>query len=94
MVFSGFLYQYDWLPRYNWIIIESDIKHHKPNQTNYNDLIRNGQQFNKMENDLWPQIIEHKKYHADRNPDSGFEQQQEQKCGRVKEINGIKALSW
>jgi hypothetical protein len=52
------------------------------NQTNYNDLIRNGQQFNKMENDLWPQIIEHKKYHADRNPDSGFEQQQEQKCGR------------
>ena len=31
--------------------------------------------------------------YADENPDPGFEQQQEQKCDRVKEINGIKALS-
>ena len=30
---------------------------------------------------------------ANGNPDPGFEQQQEQKCVRVKEINGIKALS-
>ena len=27
---SGFLHQQKWLPRYNWNIVESDIKHHKP----------------------------------------------------------------
>jgi hypothetical protein len=28
---SGFLNQYNWLPRYNWNIVESGIKHHNPN---------------------------------------------------------------
>jgi hypothetical protein len=23
----------NWLPRYNWNIVESGVKHHKPNQT-------------------------------------------------------------
>jgi hypothetical protein len=31
MVFSGFLNQENWLSRYNWNIVESGIKHHKPN---------------------------------------------------------------
>jgi hypothetical protein len=34
MVFSeqsGFLHQYKWLPRFNWNIVESGVKHHKPN---------------------------------------------------------------
>ena len=33
MVFSGyssFLHQYTWPPQYNWNIVESGIKHHKP----------------------------------------------------------------
>ena len=36
MVFSGyssFIHQYNWLPRYNWNITESGVKHHKLNQT-------------------------------------------------------------
>jgi hypothetical protein len=32
VVFSGFLHQLNWPPRYNWNIVESGIKHHKPNQ--------------------------------------------------------------
>ena len=34
VVFSGyssFLHQYNWLPPYNWNIVESGIKHHNPN---------------------------------------------------------------
>ena len=27
---GGFLHQYNWMPRYNCNIVESDIKHHKP----------------------------------------------------------------
>jgi hypothetical protein len=27
---SGFLHQYNWLPRYDWNIVESGVKHHKP----------------------------------------------------------------
>jgi hypothetical protein len=28
--FSGFLHQYNWPPRFNWNIVESGVKHHKP----------------------------------------------------------------
>ena len=28
--YSGFLHQYNWPPRYNWDIVESAVKHHKP----------------------------------------------------------------
>ena len=28
--YSGFLHQQNWLPRYNWNIVESGVKHHKP----------------------------------------------------------------
>ena len=30
--YSGFLHQYNWLPRYNWNNFESGVKHHKNNQ--------------------------------------------------------------
>jgi hypothetical protein len=29
---SDFLHQWNWLPRYNWNIVESSIKHHKKNK--------------------------------------------------------------
>ena len=29
--YTGFLHQWNWPPRYNWNIVESGIKHHKPN---------------------------------------------------------------
>ena len=29
--YCGFLHQWNWLPRYNWHIVESGVKHHKPN---------------------------------------------------------------
>ena len=29
--YSGFLHQWNWLPRHNWNIVESGIKHHNPN---------------------------------------------------------------
>ena len=29
--YSGFLHQKNWPPRYNWNIVERDVKHHKPN---------------------------------------------------------------
>jgi hypothetical protein len=35
MVFSGssgFLHQYNWLPRYNWNIVESGVNHHQTNK--------------------------------------------------------------
>ena len=28
--YSGFLHQWNWLPRYNWHIVESGVKHHNP----------------------------------------------------------------
>ena len=28
--YSGFLHQQNWPPRYNWNILESGVKHHKP----------------------------------------------------------------
>jgi hypothetical protein len=28
--YSGFLHQWNWPPRYNWNIVESGVKHHKP----------------------------------------------------------------
>jgi len=28
MIFSGFLHQYNWPPRYNWNIVEGGVKHH------------------------------------------------------------------
>jgi hypothetical protein len=28
VVFSGFLHQLNWPPRYNWNIVESGVKHH------------------------------------------------------------------
>ena len=28
--YSCFLHQYNWPPRYNWNIVESGVKHHKP----------------------------------------------------------------
>ena len=31
--YSGLLHQKDWPPWYNWSIVESDAKHHKPNHT-------------------------------------------------------------
>jgi hypothetical protein len=31
--YSGYLHQEIWPPRYNWNIVESSVKHHKPNQT-------------------------------------------------------------
>ena len=37
VVFSGypvFLHQSNWPPRYNWNIVESGVKHHKPNLLN------------------------------------------------------------
>ena len=30
VIFSTFLHQWNWLPRFNWYIVESDVKHHKP----------------------------------------------------------------
>ena len=42
MVFSGyasFIHQFNWLPRYNWNIIESGVKHHKLNQTTLNTYV-------------------------------------------------------
>jgi hypothetical protein len=27
--YSGFLHQQNWMPRYNWNIVESGVKHHK-----------------------------------------------------------------
>ena len=33
--YSGFLHQYHWMPRYNWKIVQSGVKHH-----NLNPLIR------------------------------------------------------
>ena len=39
VLFSGyfsFLHQLNWPPRYNWNIVESGIKHHKPQPTKYN----------------------------------------------------------
>ena len=30
-VYSCFLYQYNWPSLYNWNIVESGVKHHKPN---------------------------------------------------------------
>ena len=30
--YSDFIHQYNWPPRHNWNIIESSVKHHKPNQ--------------------------------------------------------------
>jgi len=33
VVFSGFLHQYNWLPRYTSTIVESGIKHHKHTHT-------------------------------------------------------------
>ena len=29
VVFSSFIHQYNWPPRYNWNIVESGMKHHK-----------------------------------------------------------------
>jgi hypothetical protein len=29
-VYSGFLHQYNWSPRYKWNIVESGFEHHKP----------------------------------------------------------------
>jgi hypothetical protein len=37
--YHGFLYQYNWQPRYNWYIVESGAKHHKPNQTLVHNLM-------------------------------------------------------
>ena len=34
VVFSSFLHQQNWLPWYNWNIVESGIKHHNPNPNN------------------------------------------------------------
>ena len=31
-VYSGFLHLWNWPPRYNWNIVESGVKHYKPNQ--------------------------------------------------------------
>jgi hypothetical protein len=28
--YSGFFHQWNWPPRYNWNIVESGVKHHKP----------------------------------------------------------------
>ena len=33
--YSGFLYQLNWPPWYNWNIVESGSKHHNLNPTNY-----------------------------------------------------------
>ena len=33
VVFSGFLHQQNWPPWYHWNIVQSGVKHHKPNQT-------------------------------------------------------------
>ena len=32
---SGFLYKYNWPPRYNWTIVESGVKHHQTNKHIY-----------------------------------------------------------
>jgi hypothetical protein len=32
VIFSGFLHQKNWPSRYNWYIVESDIKHHQTNR--------------------------------------------------------------
>ena len=31
---SGFLHQWNWRPGYNWNIVESGVKHHRPNRHN------------------------------------------------------------
>ena len=33
---SGFFHPKSWAPRYNWNIVERDVKHHKANKTNIN----------------------------------------------------------
>jgi hypothetical protein len=33
-IYSGFLHQLNWPPRYNWNTVESDAKHHNPNFNN------------------------------------------------------------
>ena len=35
VVFSGFFHQWNWPLRYNWNIVESDVKHHNPNNNVY-----------------------------------------------------------
>jgi hypothetical protein len=37
-VYSSVLYQENWLPRYNWNIVESGVKHHKPINDNENSI--------------------------------------------------------
>jgi hypothetical protein len=36
-------YKKNWLPRYNWNIIESDIKHHNPNPQEDMDISKHGE---------------------------------------------------
>ena len=38
--YCGFLHQYNWPPRYNWNIVESGVKHHRP-KSNLYDLVTN-----------------------------------------------------
>ena len=37
--YSGFLHQWNWLPRYRWNFVESGNEHHKPNQINLIKII-------------------------------------------------------
>ena len=38
---GGFLHQQNWLPQYNWNIVESGVKHHKPKPLSKICLYRN-----------------------------------------------------
>jgi hypothetical protein len=40
--YSGFLHKLRWLPGYNWNIVESGVKHHKPNPFKVLKLILHG----------------------------------------------------
>ena len=37
--YSSFLHQWNWPPRHNWNIVESGVKHHKPNPYPSNSII-------------------------------------------------------
>jgi hypothetical protein len=36
--YSGFLHQCNWPPQYNWYIVDSGIKHHKPKPDVWNSF--------------------------------------------------------
>ena len=69
---SGFLHQYNWPPLYNWNIVESGVKHHKPNQTKpetilndfFSVIVLSGEATNTIVFDLTRSGLESTIYHT------------------------------